>query len=127
MNRREFAIAVSAMLLCTTAGAQSASSYPTKPVKLVVGFPAGQATDIIARMVTDRMAKHLGQPIVVENKPGGNMVIAAQDVIRAEPDGHTLLVHSNSLITTPAIQATPATTVIATSAAAAATKVRRRR
>ena len=68
-----------------------AQTYPTRPVRLVVGFPAGNAPDIIARLTGQFLSERLGQPIVVENRPGAGSNIAAQDLVNAPADGYTLL------------------------------------
>lgn len=70
MNRRDFIVASTMALLSCEIIAQATPSFPTKPVSIVVGFPAGQATDIIARLASDSMAQGLGQPLIVGNKPG---------------------------------------------------------
>ena len=75
-----------------------AQAYPSRPVKLVVPFPAGTATDSAARMVGQQLSAALGQPFVIDNKPGAGGSIAAMEVIRSAPDGHTLLFSSNSAI-----------------------------
>ena len=81
------------LFACAHAGAQS---YPSKPVKLVVPFPAGSATDQIARVIGQQLQEGLGQPFVVENKPGAQGGIAAAEVARAAPDGYTLMVGTNT-------------------------------
>lgn len=78
-----------------------AAPWPSKPIKAIVPFPAGAATDLVARQVLDRVSKQLGQPIVVENKPGAGGTIGEAAVAQAEPDGYTILVHSNSHTLTP--------------------------
>ena len=72
-------------------GSAAAQDYPTRPVKWVVGYPPGGATDIIARLIGQRMSERLGQQFVIENKPGAGNNIATESVINAEPDGYTLL------------------------------------
>ena len=73
-----------------------AQSWPTKPVKLVVPFPAGSATDQIARVIGNELQQALGQPFVVENKPGAQGTIAAEGVAKSAPDGYTLMVSTNT-------------------------------
>jgi tripartite-type tricarboxylate transporter receptor subunit TctC len=68
-----------------------AQDYPARPIRLVVGFPAGGSPDIIARLVGQALSSRLGQPIIIENKPGAGSNIATETVIRAKPDGYTLL------------------------------------
>jgi tripartite-type tricarboxylate transporter receptor subunit TctC len=72
-------------------GSASAADYPTRPVKWVVGYPPGGATDIIARLIGQRLSERLGQQFVIENKPGAGNNIATESVINAEPDGYTVL------------------------------------
>jgi tripartite-type tricarboxylate transporter receptor subunit TctC len=71
-------------------GAQELPVFPQKPVKLVVPYPAGGATDVIARVLSERMAAVWGQTVVVDNKPGAGTTLAAAQVAKAKPDGHTL-------------------------------------
>ena len=84
---------VAAIGLSTGASAQD---FPSKSLKFVVPFAAGSATDSLARIVGEHVSKSLGRPIVVENLPGASGVIAAQNVARAEPDGHTVLITTNT-------------------------------
>lgn len=77
-------------LLSTVVGAAHAQSWPTKPVKVVVGFPAGTSSDIIARLFAERLADHFKQGFVIENAPGAASSRAAGMVAAAEPDGHTI-------------------------------------
>ncbi|KQP18190.1 tripartite tricarboxylate transporter substrate binding protein [Pseudorhodoferax sp. Leaf267] len=79
------------------AGAAYAQTYPNKPIKLVVGYSAGGAVDIVARTVGQAMSASMGQPIVVENKPGAGTNIAVKSVIDAAPDGYTLMLAANAL------------------------------
>ena len=83
-------------VLALAASAVNAQTYPSKPVKLVVPFPAGSATDQIARVLGQQLQEGLGQPFVVENKPGAQGSIAASEVARAAPDGYTLMVGTNT-------------------------------
>jgi tripartite-type tricarboxylate transporter receptor subunit TctC len=82
------ALAVAATL---PIGSTMAADYPTRPIKWVVGYPPGGATDIIARLIGQRLSERLGQQFVIENKPGAGNNIATESVINAEPDGYTLL------------------------------------
>ena len=76
-----------------------ADNWPGKPIRMVVPFPAGSFTDTIARVMSDGLARALGQPVVVENKAGANGLIGVSEVARAAPDGYTLLVTNSSSIT----------------------------
>ena len=93
MISRRTAICLAVIGLSTAAsiGSVSAADYPTRPVKWVVGYPPGGATDIIARLIGQRLSERLGQQFVIENKPGAGNNIATESVINAEPDGYTVL------------------------------------
>ena len=82
-----------------------AQDWPTKTVRAIVPFSPGSAVDLVGRAVFEQVSKQVGQNIIVENRAGGGGTPAIISVKSAEADGHTILVHSNSLITTPAIQA----------------------
>lgn len=79
--------------------AQDAASYPSKPIRIVIPFPPGGATDLITRKIAEKLTQKWGQPVVVENKPGANTIIGTETVARAEPDGYTLLMTAPAGIT----------------------------
>jgi len=93
MASRRTAICLIAMGISAIAsiGSAAALDYPTRPVKWVVGYPPGGATDIIARLIGQRLSERLGQQFIIENKPGAGNNIATESVINAEPDGYTVL------------------------------------
>jgi tripartite-type tricarboxylate transporter receptor subunit TctC len=88
------------MLLASTA---QAVDYPTQPIALVVPFVAGGMTDVLARQLAKTMQKALGQPVVVENRPGAGGIIGAEKVARSRPDGYTLLVTTTAHVVNPSI------------------------
>jgi tripartite-type tricarboxylate transporter receptor subunit TctC len=77
-------------LLALLAGSAAAQDYPNKPIRILVGYAAGGGNDIIVRVMTNEMSKGLGQPVIVENKPGAQSIIAAELAARAAPDGYTI-------------------------------------
>jgi len=82
---------ISLVFLGLASGALAQSGYPNKPIRIVVGYAAGGGNDIIVRVMTPEMSKGLGQPVIVENKPGAQSIIAAETVAKAAPDGYTIL------------------------------------
>ena len=90
-----------ALALGLATGSASAQAWPDKPVHIVVPLTAGSATDVMARIVARHLSEQLGQPFIVENKPGAAGTIATAAVARAKPDGYTLLVQSSSYTITP--------------------------
>ncbi len=80
--------------LCAAAAGACAQAYPSKPIRMVVGFPPGGGNDIIARMVGSKMQEAWGEPVLIDNKPGANSIIAAEYVAKSAPDGYTLLVNA---------------------------------
>ena len=101
-----YATTVCAATVSAGAGAADTQTYPTRPVRLIVPFTPGSTTDIIARAVADRLSANLGQNVIVDNRAGAGGTIGAAVVAKAEPDGHTLLVHSSSHTVNPAMFAT---------------------
>ena len=91
-------LALSAVLAVGLVVAASAQTYPSRPIRMIAPFPAGGLVDVLARAVGDELTKSLGQPVIVENRPGAGGNIGADIVARAEPDGYTLL------MTSPGIQ-----------------------
>lgn len=88
--------AAAAVLLAALAGNAVAQDYPSRPLKIVVPFGAGGVADLTARTVAQKLSQTLGQPVVIENKPGAGGVLASGMVAKAEPDGYTLLLMSNA-------------------------------
>lgn len=97
-------VAVCAAILCLILASpdtvQAQSAYPNKPVRIIVGFPPGQATDIIARLLAQKLSESMGQPFVVENKPGKSGSIGAEMAAKSPPDGYTLLVSATAPMAT---------------------------
>jgi tripartite-type tricarboxylate transporter receptor subunit TctC len=101
--RREFLhLSASATALSLSSRSVWADNYPSRPIHLIVGFPAGYATDIVARLIAASLSQRLGQQVVVENHPGAATDIAAEEVVNAAPDGYTLL----AMTVTNAVNAT---------------------
>jgi tripartite-type tricarboxylate transporter receptor subunit TctC len=85
----------------------SAQIWPTKRVQVIVPFSPGSATDLLPRTVFEHVAAKVGQTFIIENRPGGGGAMGVSAVAKADPDGYTVLVHSNALVTAPAIQSMP--------------------
>jgi len=81
---------LSGIVLALLAAASAAQDYPNKPIRILVGYAAGGGNDIIVRVMTDELSRGLGQPVIVENKPGAQSIIAAEAAARAAPDGYTV-------------------------------------
>ena len=98
---------LAALLLCACSG-MAAAQYPNKPIKIIVPFPAGSATDTISRILGNAVSNAVGQAVLVENKAGADGAIAAGEVMRATPDGYTLLMATNSpMSAVPALKKVP--------------------
>ena len=109
MNRREILKTGLGSLAAATAGwpmtgPARAADWPTKSIRVVVPYAPGSATDLVPRTVFEQVGHQVGQSFIVENRPGGGTTIGSAQVKAAEPDGHTILIHSNAIVTVPAIQ-----------------------
>src|SRR6185295_5721414 len=89
-------VAVFALALCAASGALAQAAYPTKPVRVIVPYSAGGPADIYARFIGDRLQRSLGQPFVIETRPGAGAIIGTEAVAKSTPDGYTLLMMSNT-------------------------------
>ena len=91
--------------LATAVAQEDAAKYPTRPIRLIVGFTAGGGNDVIARTFGQKLSESLGQPVIIENKPGGGAIVATDYVAKSPPDGYTLLVSASGLTINPAVYA----------------------
>jgi tripartite-type tricarboxylate transporter receptor subunit TctC len=99
-------IALTAGAITSASAQEDPSKYPTRPIHLIVGFTPGGSNDIIARIVGQKLSESLGQPVIVENKPGGGAIVATEYVAKSAPDGYTLLVGaSGAMAINPAVYA----------------------
>ena len=108
MNRpaRILALCVISSLPAASAAAQeSPDAFPSRAIKIVVPFPAGGPSDVLARMIGQKMTEDWGQPVVIENRVGANTVLGAQQVVKAAPDGYTLLIGALGAQVLPAVMA----------------------
>ncbi len=102
LSRRSVLLGAAGMSLALGAHAQSAS-YPNRPVQLIVAAPPGGPSDVLARQLADGLGKELGQPVVIDNRPGAGGTLAAEAALRAAPDGHTLMMSWIGNTTAPAL------------------------
>jgi tripartite-type tricarboxylate transporter receptor subunit TctC len=108
MMKTFFKVGLAAAALLAAAPCGSAEWAPSKPVRMIVGFPPGGATDLVARMIQPKMSATLGRQVVIDNRPGANGVISNELIARADPDGHVFgFGHIGTLVISPAIQKVP--------------------
>jgi len=98
-------IAFTAIAVASAAAQEDPSKYPTRPIHIIVGFTAGGGNDIIARIFGQKLSESLGQPVIIENKPGGGAIVATEYVAKSAPDGYTLLVGASGMAINPAVYA----------------------
>jgi tripartite-type tricarboxylate transporter receptor subunit TctC len=101
ITRRNFALTLAALPFAVGNGAAQAQSYPSKPIRFVVPFPAGGSTDVGARLIAEKLSRALGQQVYVENKSGANGSIGIEDAARSAPDGYTVLVTIDTVASNP--------------------------
>ena len=99
--------ALASLLALVSAAALAQGDYPSRPVRIVVPLVAGGNLDIVARTVAEQISKPLGQPVLVENRPGASSLVGTQSVARAAPDGYTLLAIANTFVTVPLVVPAP--------------------
>ena len=98
-----FAAAASALCHAQTASTGSGQAWPHRPIRMLVGFPPGGPTDVVARIVSEKVASQVGQRIVIDNRPGAAGNIAVEIMTKSNPDGHTLLYSSNAIALSPGL------------------------
>src|SRR3712207_539529 len=95
---------LASLLCCTSAGAATLD-YPTRPVRIVVGYTPGTTSDVVARILAQRLTTKWPRHVIVENRDGAAGIVAAEMVARANPDGHTLFITSNAVVVAPYLRA----------------------
>ena len=106
LNRRNLVVQALALSVLAPAGLVQAADWPTRPIRLVVPFSAGGANDLMARSAAEGASKILGQPVVIDNRPGAGGTVGADIVAKAQPDGYTLLVSAAGVISNSMIKKT---------------------
>jgi tripartite-type tricarboxylate transporter receptor subunit TctC len=104
-RRREFITLLGVSVLILTAGANATESFPTRPIRLIVPYPAGGGTDIVGRVVGQKLHESLGQPVVIDNRGGAGGTIGTGAAAKSAPDGYTLLLVPTSHVINPSIYA----------------------
>ncbi|MDP4908866.1 MAG: tripartite tricarboxylate transporter substrate binding protein [Burkholderiaceae bacterium] len=109
MNMRYFITSLlsSLILLSPVASAQSSAQFPDKPIRLIVAYAPGGATDIVARMLAQELTPIMGQSVIVENRAGGGTLVGTDSIKRASPNGYSLLFGTNAFVITPLLHNTP--------------------
>jgi tripartite-type tricarboxylate transporter receptor subunit TctC len=98
-------IALTLTAMASASAQEDPAKYPTRPIHIVVGFAAGGGNDIIARIFGQKLSEDLGQPVIIENRPGGGAIVATEHVAKSAPDGYTLLVGASGMAINPSLYA----------------------
>jgi tripartite-type tricarboxylate transporter receptor subunit TctC len=101
LNRRSFAASLASLAFLSPLAGFAQAGYPAKPIRVIVPFPAGSTTDIIARAIADKMSQSMGQQLVIDNRGGASGTIGQAAVAQAAPDGYTIMIHSSSHTVSP--------------------------
>lgn len=107
IKHRVTGLLIAGCLTFGAASAQTAGTFPDKPVRLIVAYAPGGATDIVARMIAQELTPILGQSVIVENRAGGGTLVGTESIKRASPDGYSLLFATNAFVITPLLHNTP--------------------
>jgi len=105
MQRNFWGCCLAGMALAVCAGLAQAQAYPVKPVRMIIAFPPGGPTDILARVTAQKLSEQLGQQVLVDNKPGAGGNIGAEQAARAQPDGYTIFYNTSAIVIGPALYA----------------------
>src|SRR6516225_8622840 len=97
--KRAAVLAALTALCAVSASPTQAQDYPTRPIRVLIAFPPGGPTDFVGRLIADKMKTVLGQPVVIDNKPGANGTVGAEFVAKAAPDGYTLFLTTVGAVT----------------------------
>src|SRR3954453_2656602 len=102
-SMRRLVVALTFVMAALGSGPAGAQSYPSKPIRVIVPFAAGDAVDVLARLVSAKMSDSIGQPVIIENRAGAAGNVAADAVAKAPPDGYTILQNTNGQAISPSL------------------------
>ena len=100
-------VVLAALALSSSCTVMAQPGFPSKPIRIIIPFTAGGTNDILARLLAPKLGDALGQPVIVDNRPGGNTVIASNELLKSPPDGHALLLPGNSHVLVPYLSKAP--------------------
>jgi tripartite-type tricarboxylate transporter receptor subunit TctC len=111
INKINYLLTCAMLAAAVPAAAQGSAKFPTKPVRIIVAFPPGSSTDIVARVVGERLTELWGQNVIIDNRPGASGNIGTQVALRANPDGHTLFMNSSAIAVNVSLYSKPGYTM----------------